>query len=132
MLDEQNGAPRNEADLQLKVPLARYNPSLEWRQRWFTLTRSADERALGAARDAAFAHKHSLIDKFGRESGLIAGYDPAGAGSPWFCIGPRNVNGRVKALAVHPTDANTVYAGAASGGVWKTTNGGQTWDALWD
>ena len=35
----------------------------------------------------------------------LAGYAPAGVGSPWFTIGPRNVNGRVKALAVHPTDS---------------------------
>src|SRR2546428_382733 len=62
----------------------------------------------------------------------IAGYAPAGAGTPWFSIGPRNVNGRMKALAVHPTDPNTVYAGAASGGVWKSTDGGQSWRPLWD
>ena len=42
------------------------------------------------------------------------------------------MNGRVKALAVHPTDPNTVYAGAASGGVWKSVDGGQTWDTVWD
>ena len=59
----------------------------------------------------------------------IAGYAPAGSGNgtPWFNIGPRNINGRVKSLAVHPTDEDIVYAGAASGGVWKTIDGGQSW-----
>jgi len=37
------------------------------------------------------------------------------------------VSGRVRALAVHPTDHQTVYIGAASGGLWKTTDGGETW-----
>jgi photosystem II stability/assembly factor-like uncharacterized protein len=37
------------------------------------------------------------------------------------------VSGRVRGLAVHPTNPDIVYAGAASGGVWKTTDGGQTW-----
>jgi len=37
------------------------------------------------------------------------------------------VSGRVRGLAVHPTNPDIVYAGAASGGIWKTTDGGQTW-----
>jgi photosystem II stability/assembly factor-like uncharacterized protein len=114
------------------LPLAQRSSSLEWRRRWFSLSRSADDRALGKARDSAYVHKMRLIAAAGRKTGEIAGYDPAGAGSPWFPLGPRNVNGRVKALAVHPTQPDTLYAGAASGGVWKSSDGGQTWDALWD
>jgi hypothetical protein len=37
------------------------------------------------------------------------------------------VSGRVRGLAVHPTNPDIVYAGAASGGVWKTTDGGNSW-----
>jgi len=37
------------------------------------------------------------------------------------------VSGRVKALAVHPTDPLTVYIGTASGGLWKTIDGGENW-----
>jgi photosystem II stability/assembly factor-like uncharacterized protein len=106
--------------------------TFEWRQAWFAATRGSDLELLTRLRDQAFNHKLQSIEKRGRESGAIAGYDPAGAGSPWYPIGPRNVNGRVKSLAVHPTDPNTVYAGAASGGVWKSVDGGQTWDSLWD
>jgi photosystem II stability/assembly factor-like uncharacterized protein len=120
------------AERQPVIPYAQRNPSLEWRANWFRLSRSANEQLLTDARDGAFARKLDQIEKYGRDSGWLAGYDPAGAGSPWYPIGPRNVNGRVKALAVHPTDPNTVYAGAASGGVWKSTDGGQTWDSLWD
>ncbi len=45
---------------------------------------------------------------------------------------PVNVSGRVRALAIHPNDPNTVYLGAALGGVWKTTNGGDSWTPLTD
>jgi uncharacterized protein (TIGR03437 family) len=38
----------------------------------------------------------------------------------------------VTALAVDPHDDNTVYLGASSGGLWKTTDGGQTWTPLTD
>ncbi len=47
-------------------------------------------------------------------------------------VHPRNngvVGGRVTALALamDPTTAGTIYAGTALGGIWKTTDGGQTW-----
>ena len=35
-------------------------------------------------------------------------------------------------LAVDPTNASVVYAGAAGGGVWKSINGGTTWAPLTD
>lgn len=45
------------------------------------------------------------------------------------------VTGRINALAVHPTDGATAYAGAASGGLWKTTtccSAATTWTPLWE
>ncbi|WP_162919949.1 VPS10 domain-containing protein [Hanstruepera ponticola] len=41
--------------------------------------------------------------------------------------GQLNGNGRINCIAFHPTDANTIYVGAPSGGFWKTTDGGNTW-----
>ena len=37
------------------------------------------------------------------------------------------VSGRVRGVAVHPTDPNIVYIAVAAGGIWKTTNGGTSW-----
>jgi photosystem II stability/assembly factor-like uncharacterized protein len=37
------------------------------------------------------------------------------------------VTGRITAIAVDPTDANTLYAATALGGVWKTGDGGRRW-----
>ncbi len=51
-------------------------------------------------------------------------------GSQWISLGPTNGAGRMTALAPHPTIAGTVYAGAAGGGVWRTTDGGATWVPL--
>ncbi|MCI1187098.1 T9SS type A sorting domain-containing protein [Hymenobacter sp. DH14] len=46
------------------------------------------------------------------------------ANASWVERGPSNVGGRLLALLVDPTDAtgNTVWAGAAGGGLWKATN----------
>ncbi|MDN5202558.1 T9SS type A sorting domain-containing protein [Fulvivirgaceae bacterium BMA10] len=47
----------------------------------------------------------------------------------WKERGPGNVAGRTRSLLVLPGDAskNTWLAGAVGGGIWKTTDGGQTW-----
>src|SRR6267142_6835549 len=49
---------------------------------------------------------------------------------PWRVWGARNIGGRVRALAQHPTNPNVLYAGTAQGGVFKTTNLGETWEPL--
>jgi photosystem II stability/assembly factor-like uncharacterized protein len=40
--------------------------------------------------------------------------------------------GRMNCIAFHPTDASTFFVGVAQGGVWKTTNNGQSWTPLTD
>ncbi len=45
-------------------------------------------------------------------------------------IGPEG--NRVIAIAGHPGDRNVIYAGAASGGIWKTTDGGLNWEPVFD
>jgi photosystem II stability/assembly factor-like uncharacterized protein len=52
----------------------------------------------------------------------------------WVERGPANVGGRTRALVIDPDDAggNTWYVGAASGGIWKTTDAGDSWVNLSD
>jgi hypothetical protein len=42
----------------------------------------------------------------------------------WESLGPINIGGRTLCLAFHPTDENIMFAGSASGGLWKTTTQG--------
>ena len=46
----------------------------------------------------------------------------------WRSIGPALAGGRVAAVAGSDADPLLYYFGAAGGGVWRTTNGGVTWD----
>lgn len=60
-----------------------------------------------------------------------ASFDPATVSQLRYrYIGP--VGNRVSTVAGVPGDANTYYAGAASGGIWKTTDGGVHWSPVFD
>jgi photosystem II stability/assembly factor-like uncharacterized protein len=47
-------------------------------------------------------------------------------------IGPALFSGRIADIAIHPNDDKTWYVAVGSGGVWKTTNDGVTWDPIFD
>ena len=47
-------------------------------------------------------------------------------------IGPATMGGRVDDLAVLESNPAVFYVGTASGGLWKTTNSGTTWEVLFD
>lgn len=47
-------------------------------------------------------------------------------------IGPAGMSGRITAIDAVVADPNTIYLGAASGGVWKTVNQGASWEAVFE
>lgn len=46
-------------------------------------------------------------------------------------VGPTTMGGRITALAVYEKEPRIMYIGAATGGVWKTENGGLTTTPVW-
>jgi len=107
--------------------------------RAFWEKRSADSTA------TTTTERTGTVPETGAAAPERSGAVPAVSASQWVFIGPQptnpstpsggaHVSGRVTALAVDPGDntGNTVYLGAAQGGVWKTTNGGTSWSPLTD
>jgi len=47
-------------------------------------------------------------------------------------IGPAFMSGRIADVVIHPENRNVWYVGVGSGGVWKTTNSGTTWEPIFD
>lgn len=84
------------------------------------------------------------IGRFLESHGPAPEVTPAGWVTPpeWQQLGPTrfipgrlsdnsiNRMGRINALGFHPTDPNVFYAGAPGGGLWKTTDGGATWELV--
>ena len=38
----------------------------------------------------------------------------------WNAVGPNNIGGRVRSIAINPLNPNTIYCGSVSGGIWKS------------
>jgi len=57
---------------------------------------------------------------------------PAGFDQNWTVQGPGNIGARVNTVAVDPTNENIMYAGFARSGVFKTVNGGASWQPIFD
>ncbi len=47
-------------------------------------------------------------------------------------VGPGTMSGRVTAIDVVRDQPNVIYVGTASGGLWKSTSGGITWEPVFD
>ena len=45
-------------------------------------------------------------------------------GNPWETLGPHNFGGRTISIAINPQNGNTIYAGSAGGGLWRSYTGG--------
>jgi photosystem II stability/assembly factor-like uncharacterized protein len=50
----------------------------------------------------------------------------------WQSLGPGNIGGRTRALSVDPKEPRFMVAAGVSGGIWRTTNAGESWVAVGD
>ncbi|MCB0578413.1 MAG: hypothetical protein KDD10_03775, partial [Phaeodactylibacter sp.] len=106
----------------------------KWYARWL------HEQTVRANEDGSFGNQEPLFraaaEKVAREQAGVAGRSPG-----WMPAGPEDYAtivteyiirgmGRINCITFHPTDANTFWVGVAQGGIWKTTNSGQSWMPL--
>ena len=80
-----------------------------------------------AAASADFAEKQAAWQKH-QELVSVSPY----AGLEWRSVGPVVQGGRLVDMEVVPGQPYTFYAAYASGGLWKTTNNGHTFEPLFD
>lgn len=98
---------------------------------------------LGVDPPALYAQARAEIDRLPRYSSRLArALEPdeltrdtgdlrqqAGAMNfgTWEPLGPGNIGGRTRALLIDPDNPQIMIAGGVSGGIWKSTDGGASW-----
>jgi len=73
---------------------------------------------------SAWLHARAMRDSniLMRNSRLTS---PAGFSGNWMSIGPsQNIGGRILCIAIDPQDNSRLFAGSASGGIWRSATGG--------
>lgn len=91
--------------------------------------------------DGTFPNGSNILRTWLKDSKTIRNKKDGTQSQQWSLLGPINSPeelagsrqqglGRVNVVRFDPNDVNVIWAGSASGGVWKTTDGGSTWNTF--
>ncbi|SFW64821.1 thrombospondin type 3 repeat-containing protein [Cellulophaga fucicola] len=103
-----------------------YKPFMRWRNYWINFENS----------NGNIPSSKQIWDSWQAKENRAGKINPT---SNWSNIGPSTSNafagrlpgnGRINAITVDPNNANIWYAGAPAGGIWKSTNAGNSWTSL--
>jgi photosystem II stability/assembly factor-like uncharacterized protein len=73
------------------------------------------------------AYPRAVMPDAGHYEGYVnsrASLKEAASGDTWRSIGPDNIGGRTLAVTLDPQNPNIIYAGSASGGLWRSRTAG--------
>jgi photosystem II stability/assembly factor-like uncharacterized protein len=135
--NEENDDPDLPPGMAGKIDKETY---LRARGDYIDMLRGRDGDVPPDAREQAIAEMDRQAKALKRR--VAQGFVPEMLSSDWVFLGPAPiplgqtsntrvpVSGRTISIAVHPTDPDTVYVGTAQGGLYKSTDGGTHWTAL--
>jgi photosystem II stability/assembly factor-like uncharacterized protein len=81
----------------------------------------------GSIPDSAVADAIAQSTALGKASEGVPG-----GSRGWVELGPSNIGGRVRDVAVDPSTKDVAYLATGTGGLWRTTDGGATFTAAWN
>ena len=110
--------------------------AIEERAAWDLFKRSPDQRSpLPYERYLAAKEHVKRMAGYSSARRYAAGQKPSMRNAMvgnWEELGPGNIGGRTRSWLIDPGNPLVMYAGAVSGGVWKSTDGGRSWKPLTD
>lgn len=88
-----------------------------------------------AVTQGSFTHKNitqkNIAKAVERKRQWFASQDQLGVSMDnWQAMGPFNVGGRSRAMVFSPADSDIIYSAGVSGGVFKSFDSGQSWQAI--
>lgn len=127
--ETQKRAPEPEdAEFNWKDEGSEYNQFMRWKWFWSSRINAdgsfPDIRGIATLREGPDTQKKAA-DRGG--SGTSCGWELISQNT---CTGGYNGMGRTTAIAFHPTDPKIYYVGSPNGGIWKTTDGGDSYQPI--
>jgi hypothetical protein len=127
-----NDLPESLSFSEPKIEDDEFEGNAEEREDWFIRQRKYpfDELPENARRNAWLARPADAQ----RDGLAVSNWQPIGP-SPTTAFFPNNwgvTSGRINAIAVSPTNSQLVLIGAATGGIWRSTNGGTAFTPVSD
>jgi photosystem II stability/assembly factor-like uncharacterized protein len=81
---------------------------------------------------ASWPVREAPVDILVRERGRVrAALETPTTAVKWDAIGPTNIGGRITSIVCHPSKPDSIWAGAAGGGVWQSDDAGKSWRSVW-
>lgn len=100
------------------------NINAKERGEWRSLQKGGDHNAQiikkARSQTQSLFKKQMSADKSLKDAGI----------NGWEDLGPRNVGGRIKTIAIDPNNANRIFIGGVAGGIWRSTDGGTNWTEM--
>jgi len=96
-------------------------------QREVPLERLQRELAAVEARERLQAERAAAASGAAKSTGGL----PGGV-QGWVELGPGDIGGRTRALAIRPDRPETMFAGGVAGGIWRSDDGGLSWSVVDD
>ncbi len=89
----------------------------------------AEEYRLQSLRseDGTIPHNADLTAKQQMAALQLEGISGGLDSTRWTDLGPGNIGGRIRAIAIHPTTPATMFVGSVAGGIWRSNNAGASW-----
>lgn len=114
LLDTQNPKIKKKED---RLSGSGKQMSMWWWGRAYPEPDNINDKYMAAWDHAVKMKEYNTAERFGNPGAKLT----LGA---WNSIGPKTLGGRMLSLAINPVRHKTLFAGSASGGIWKSYTGG--------
>src|SRR5437763_7862826 len=123
---------RQKSAANTKAPLAPGPGKRALRGKLGRISRNHKRRSVWFQARASWPLREACVGQLVRERARAQKeFAPAPGDTQWESVGPTNVGGRITCLVCDPAKPDNIWAGAAGGGVWQSTDAGRSWKGLW-
>ncbi len=128
----KKATPASRKTAQANAPLAPGPRKSKLAGKLGHVSRNHKRRSTWFQTRASWPLREACVGKLVSERARVAKeVAPAPGEAQWESIGPTNIGGRITSLVCDPAKPDSIWAGAAGGGVWQSTDAGRSWKALW-